>query len=122
MSVFGIFLVRILPHSDWIRIDTPYPSVFSTNAGKDGPENSKYGHFLRSEFQIMMRLNQTKTGHAEKGFKSFAGYLNDDDIKSLTIVISKMSWYVGTFDKVKLTCFCITENGFLQKWLPLEKH
>ena len=58
---------------------------------KTDQKNSKYGHFLRSEFQITMRLNQTKTGHAEKGFKSFAGYLNDDDIKSLTIVISKMS-------------------------------
>ena len=28
------FQVRIFPHSDWIRWDTPYLSVFSPNAGK----------------------------------------------------------------------------------------
>ena len=38
MSVFGVFLVRIFPHSDWIRKDTEYLSVFSQNAGKDGSE------------------------------------------------------------------------------------
>ena len=32
------FLVRIFPHLDWIRRDTPYLSVFSPNAGKFGPE------------------------------------------------------------------------------------
>ena len=35
-SVFGVILVRISPHSDWIRKDTPYLSVFSPNAGKHG--------------------------------------------------------------------------------------
>ena len=39
--VFGVFLVRIFPHLDWIRRDTPYLSVFSPNAGK-------YRHFSRS--------------------------------------------------------------------------
>ena len=28
------FLVRILPHSDWLRRNTPFLSVFSPNAGK----------------------------------------------------------------------------------------
>ena len=32
------FLVRIFPHSDWIRRNTPYLFVFSPNAGKYGPE------------------------------------------------------------------------------------
>ena len=32
MSLFGVFLVRIFPHSDWIRRDT----VFNSNAGKYG--------------------------------------------------------------------------------------
>ena len=36
--VFGAFLVRIFPHSDWIRRDK-YLSVFSPNAGKYGPES-----------------------------------------------------------------------------------
>ena len=38
VSVFGIFLVLIFPHSDWIRRDTAYLSIFSPNVGKCGPE------------------------------------------------------------------------------------
>ena len=34
MSVFGVFLVRIFPHSDWIQ----YLPAFSPNAEKYGPE------------------------------------------------------------------------------------
>ena len=37
-----LFLVRILPHSDWIWRDTTYLSVFSLNAGKYGPEITLY--------------------------------------------------------------------------------
>ena len=36
------FLVCIFPHSDWIRRDTPYLSVFGPNAGKYGPEKTPY--------------------------------------------------------------------------------
>ena len=36
----GFFLVRIFPHSDWIRRNTSYLSVFSPNAGKYGPEKT----------------------------------------------------------------------------------
>ena len=38
VSVFQVFFVRIFPHSDWIRNDIPYFSVFSLNGGKYGPE------------------------------------------------------------------------------------
>ena len=38
VSKYGVFLVRILPHLDWIQKDTKYLSVFSPNAGKYGPE------------------------------------------------------------------------------------
>ena len=38
LFVFGVILVRIFPHSNWIRRDTPYLSVFSSNAEKCGPE------------------------------------------------------------------------------------
>ena len=36
------FLVRIFPHSDWVRRDTEYLSVFSRNTEKYGPEKSPY--------------------------------------------------------------------------------
>ena len=38
VSVFGAILVFIFPHSDWIRSDAEYLSVFSSNAEKCGPE------------------------------------------------------------------------------------
>ena len=38
VSVFGVILVRIFSHLDWIRGNTEYLSVFSLNAGKYGPE------------------------------------------------------------------------------------
>ena len=34
VSVFGVFLVRIFPHLNWIGRDSSYLSVFSLNAGK----------------------------------------------------------------------------------------
>ena len=47
-SAFSSFF----PHSHWIRRDTRYLSVFSSNAGKCGKNadqnNSQYGHFLPS--------------------------------------------------------------------------
>ena len=36
------FLVRIFPHSDWIRRDTSYLSAFSPNAVKYGAEKTPY--------------------------------------------------------------------------------
>ena len=38
LSIFRVFLVRILPHSDLIRTDKEYLSLFSPNAQKYGPE------------------------------------------------------------------------------------
>ena len=42
VSVFGVLLVRIFPHSDWIQRDIVRMLV---NTDK---KNSKYGHFSRS--------------------------------------------------------------------------
>ena len=51
-SYSGLHFFHIFPHSDWIRRNTGYLSVFSKNSGKYGKNadqnNSKYGHFLRS--------------------------------------------------------------------------
>ena len=51
-SIFGVFLVCIFPHSDWIQ----YLSVFSISPysvrmleNRD-QKNSEYGHFLRSGY------------------------------------------------------------------------
>ena len=42
VSKYRVFLVRIFPHSDWIRRDTKYLSAFSRNAEKYGPEKTPY--------------------------------------------------------------------------------
>ena len=42
MSVFGVFLVRIFPHSDWMRKLTEETSVFRLNAGNCGSEKLRY--------------------------------------------------------------------------------
>ena len=52
MSVFGVILVRIFPHSDWIRGDTrisPYSVWLRENAYQN---NSEYGHILRSIYSF----------------------------------------------------------------------
>ena len=46
--IFGVFLVRLFPYSDWIRRDNPYLSVFSPKRESTGQKIVKYGHFLRS--------------------------------------------------------------------------
>ena len=45
VSVFGVILVRIFPHSDWMWGDTPYSLQMQENADQN---NSKYEHFSRS--------------------------------------------------------------------------
>ena len=48
MSVFGAFLVRIFPHSDWIRRVVYEESYSARMRENTDQKNSEYGHFLRS--------------------------------------------------------------------------
>ena len=47
VSLDGVFLARIFPHSDWMQRDTPYLSTISPNAGKHGPENLRIRTLFR---------------------------------------------------------------------------
>ena len=49
-SVFGVSLVRIFQHSDWIRGDTFYLQF--SDQENTVQKNSEYGHFLRSGWDI----------------------------------------------------------------------
>ena len=57
VSVFGVFQVRIFSHSDWIRRDNPYLSVFGLNMERfelwmrenTNLKVTEYGHFSHSE-------------------------------------------------------------------------
>ena len=45
VSVFGVIVVSIFPHSDWILRISPYSVRMRENTDQN---NSEYGHFLRS--------------------------------------------------------------------------
>ena len=50
MSVLRVILVRIFPHSDWTQRDREYPTAFSPNAGKCGPEWLRMRTLSRSDY------------------------------------------------------------------------
>ena len=53
-SVFGVFLVRIFPHSDWIWENTNH-------------KNYEYGHFSRSVCEAKKTVHNIQ-GHTENKF------------------------------------------------------
>ena len=60
MSKYGVFLVHIFPHSDCIRRDTSYLSVFNPNAGKYGPEKTPYLNTFHAVQKIQNESKLTK--------------------------------------------------------------
>ena len=63
------------PHSDWIRWDTEYPSVFSPDLGKcrknAEQNNSDYGLLLRSDSQLFLYEKDTCILICRLGFGQF---------------------------------------------------
>ena len=58
VSMFGVFLVRIFPHSDWIRKVLqifPYSLRIRENTDK---KNSEYEHFLSFEMLLWLSILQ----------------------------------------------------------------
>ena len=57
VSVFGVFLVRILPQSDWIRRNTLFLSVLIPNEGKYGPVKLRIRTLFTHFISIYSELN-----------------------------------------------------------------
>ena len=57
MSLFGVFLVCIFSHLDWIGRDTQYSVQMREKMDQKNPE---YGHFSRSNYMglLLNRLNE----------------------------------------------------------------
>ena len=76
-----LFLVRIFPHSDWMRRDTKYLSVFSPNAGKDGPEITRYLDTFRAVsnefFSVVVATLKVKTLAGVKNEFVFSVFLSN---------------------------------------------
>ena len=51
VSIFGVFMVRIFPHSDLIGKDTPYSPHSVGMWQNTDQKNFQYGHFSRSGYQ-----------------------------------------------------------------------
>ena len=59
MSVFGVILIRIFPHSDWRRRDTL--SISTPNAGKCGPEQLRIQPlFTQWRLQVFQKSSPPK--------------------------------------------------------------
>ena len=55
-SRFGVIQVHIFHHSDWIRRDTQYLSVFSPNAGKYEPEYECHPNIRSSRSVVFCKI------------------------------------------------------------------
>ena len=55
VSKYEVFSGRYFPHSDWIRRDTPYLSVFSPSAEKYGPEKTLYLNTFHAVIHLQNR-------------------------------------------------------------------
>ena len=73
------FLLRIFPHSDWIRRGTEYLSLFCSIAGKYGPEKTPHldtFHAVEMEWnQIKSEWNQAKVNAFQTTERSSSNYL-----------------------------------------------
>ena len=63
VSVFGVSLVRIFSHLDWIQRYAAYLSVFSPNAGKYGPENLRVRTLFTQWFIFTNKKLCTECSH-----------------------------------------------------------
>ena len=65
VSLLGVILVRIFPHSDWIRRDTSYLSVFSVNARKCGPEYLRIQTILTQWWRFLYFISNLSQYHVK---------------------------------------------------------
>ena len=62
VSVFGVILVSISSHSDWIRRDTPYSARMLENADQITPNtNNFYTVFTATEKYHLFKVNNRNT-------------------------------------------------------------
>ena len=73
VSVYGVFLVRIFPHSDWIRRDTEYSVGMRENTDQ---ENSEYRHFLWCHILFSNLKTNQVAGKGDSLQNNFAITLN----------------------------------------------
>ena len=87
---YGPHFSLIFPHSDWIRRDIPYLSVFSRNVGKHGPE----------KLRIRTPLNTVKIRSPELHNKDRFCYFTKRDMSiTRTWLLGNKSFHSFTYFK-----------------------
>ena len=78
VQIRSFFWSVFFPHSDWIRRDTPYLSVFSPNAGKYGPDKTPYLHTFHTVkvLSISSNINPTFVPCSRGYISGFSKILN----------------------------------------------
>ena len=128
VSVFGGFLVRIFPHSDWIRSNTKYLSVFSSNVGKYGPENLRIRtHFTQwilfiKGFQIVdsrtFKLRLTMIWRKFKEWSNFNSPINRKCVPTLIpLRKNKKLYFLSKTSRLHHQEITFDENALNQKVL-----
>ena len=72
VSVFIASFAHVFPHSDWIRRDTPYFSIFSPNAGKYRP----------GKLQIQTLFTQGRFWNWKRGCKKSRRFIKHQETKA----------------------------------------
>ena len=90
VSKYGVFLVRIFPHSDWIRRDTekilrisPYLVQIRENTDQNNPV---FGQFSRS---VRLLTNSQLFRHSSSQAKVFK-----TNVKQITVITYIVYWFL----------------------------
>ena len=113
MSVFGIILVLIFPHSDWIRKDTPYLSVLTSNAGKCRPEYLRI-RTLFTQWKWLLIFNILRP--LFKIWKYELSIVQPDCSYLCVLMISDWANVYMASSEVKLTSVQISSRSNWAKW------
>ena len=72
--------------------------------------------FFLEDVDIKKLLVSNKISSGKKNYKFFIGYLHDDKVKSLHIMLPKTSAYLKSYDgQTKWKYFLIEDNNLLEK-------
>ena len=126
MSVFGVFLVLIFPHPDWIRRDTPYLSVFNLNAGKYGPEKLRIRTLFTHYFFRVSRLNRFSKFSTTNPASIYLFKANNRSTRKICVISSKLTIKTPEkrqwrYSSVFVTNFEQTSHCSFQCWLWISK-
>ena len=116
VSVFGVFLVHIFPHLDWILRDTsisPYSVQMRENTDQ---KNSKYRHFSSSDILLYYSRNPYNCSSFKVIFLTLLKRGNLSCLKTIDTVIVKwkLSWSRdGLCSLQPVLLFALQIRGFL---------